>query len=58
MCIYFDKKWVGLHFEPFFLKLIWSPWLPVQEIKDLEAAHKESMRLFQEKVKMEQVSNL
>jgi hypothetical protein len=27
LCINFDKKWVGQHFERFFHKLIWSPCL-------------------------------
>jgi hypothetical protein len=26
LCINFDKKKIGLHFELFFRKLIWSPW--------------------------------
>jgi hypothetical protein len=26
LCINFGKKWHGLHFGRFFLKLIWSPW--------------------------------
>jgi hypothetical protein len=25
----FDKKWVGLHFWPFFHKLFWSHWFDV-----------------------------
>jgi hypothetical protein len=27
-CIFFDKKWIWLHFGTFFHKLIWSPWPP------------------------------
>jgi hypothetical protein len=27
LCLNFDKKWFGLHFERLFYTLIWSPWL-------------------------------
>jgi hypothetical protein len=32
ICIGFCQKWVGLHFERFFHKLIWSPWLPTNQL--------------------------